>query len=40
MTTTRGGLVLSILLTMSVSRSRICVRGKQNILIVLFFFSQ
>ena len=38
MRTTRGALVFSIVLSMSVSWSRICVRGRQNIVIVLFVF--
>ena len=38
MRTTRGALVFSIVLSMSVLRSRICLRGRQNILIVLFVF--
>ena len=40
MRTTLGALVLSIVHAMSVSRSRICVRGRQNMLIVLFSDSQ
>ena len=38
-TTTRGGLVLSIVCTLSVSRSRIYVGDRQNVLFVLFPFA-